>query len=121
MSYNIDFNLATSAQIEKAICGRLESIRLSRNITQAQLAKEAGISSRTIIRLEKGEGISFDTLIRVLMALGIQQNLETLLPDPSVRPIEQINIKRNERQRARPRSKDKTASWSWGNGEDDDD
>ena len=121
MSYNIDFNLATSSQIEKAICGRLESIRLSRNITQTQLAKEAGISSRTIVRLEKGEGISFDTLIRVLMALGIQQNLETLLPDPSVRPIEQINIKRNERQRARPRSKDKTASWSWGNGEDDDD
>ena len=120
MSHNIDYSFASSEQIEAAICKRLETIRLSRNLTQAQLAKEAGVSVRTIGRLEKGAGISFDTLIRVMTVLGVQQNLEALLPDPGVRPIERINLKGKERRRARP---DKNTSgsvvWSWGNSGDD--
>ncbi len=121
MSYYIDFSVATSDQIEAALCKRLESVRLSRNTTQIQLAKDAGVSPRTIGRLEKGQGVSLDTFIRVLTALRIQQNLEALLPDPTVRPIERIDIGGRERKRARPvRSSDETAIWAWGDGEDDD-
>ncbi len=121
MSYNIEFSIATSDQIEAALCKRLESIRLSRNITQAQLAEEAGVSPRTIGRLEKGQGVSMDTFIRIMMALNIQQNLEALLPDPSVRPIERIGMGAAERKRARPtKSIDELPTWSWGNGEDHD-
>jgi len=46
MSYEIDFSVATSDQLEAALCKRLENIRLSRNITQIQLADEAGVSPR---------------------------------------------------------------------------
>ena len=121
MSYNIEFSIATSDQIEAALCKRLESIRLSRNTTQAQLAEEAGVSPRTIGRLEKGQGVSMDTFIRTMMALNIQQNLEALLPDPSVRPIERIGMGAAERKRARPtKSIDELTIWSWGDGEDDD-
>ena len=121
MSYIIDFFLATSDQIEAALCKRLENIRLSRNMTQVQLAKEAGVSPRTIGRFEKGQGVSFDTFIRVLTALGIQQNLEALLPDPAVRPIERIDIGGVERKRARPSvTSDKQPIWAWGDGEDND-
>lgn len=121
MSYKIDFSVATSDQIETALCGRLESIRLSRNITQIQLAKKAGVAPRTIGRLEKGQGVSFDTFIRILTALGIQQSLEVLLPDPTVRPIERIDIGGGERKRARPvQASNERLPWSWGDGEDDD-
>mgnify|MGYP003681936237 CR=1 FL=1 len=121
MSYNIEFSIATSDQIEAGLCKRLESIRLSRNITQAQLAEEAGVSPRTIGRLEKGQGVSMDTFIRIMMALNIQQNLEALLPDPSVRPIERIGMGAAERKRARPtKSNDDLPTWSWGNCENDD-
>ena len=121
MSYNIDLSVATSDQIEAALCRRLESIRLSRNITQAQLAEEAGVSPRTIGRLEKGEGVSLGTFIRVMTALGIQHNLEALLPDPAVRPIERVGIGAGERKRARPApSSHERPVWSWGDGEDDD-
>ena len=121
MSYKIDFTVATSEQIEAALCCRLESIRLSRNMTQAQLAKEAGVSPRTIGRLEKGEGVSVDTFIRVLTALGIQQNLEALLPDPTVRPIERVEVRGTERKRARPASSNiEPTAWSWGEVEDSD-
>jgi putative transcriptional regulator len=121
MTYKIDFSVATSDQIEAALCKRLENIRLSRNITQIQLADEAGVSPRTIGRLEKGQGVSVDTFIRVLTALGVQQNLEALLPDPTVRPIERIDIGGGERKRARPGlPSDEHAIWSWGDGEDND-
>jgi transcriptional regulator with XRE-family HTH domain len=120
MSYKIDFSVAASDQIEAALCKRLENIRLSRNVTQVQLAEEAGVSPRTIGRLEKGQGVSVDTFVRVLTALGIQQNLEALLPDPTVRPIERVDIGGGERKRARPGlSSDERALWSWGDGEDD--
>lgn len=121
MSYNIDFSVATSGQIETALCKRLENIRLSRNITQVQLAEEAGVSPRTIGRLEKGQGVSLDTFIRIMMALGVQQNLEALLPDPTVRPIERVGMSAGERKRARPsKSVEELPTWSWGDGEDDD-
>jgi len=120
MSYNIEFSVATSDQIEAALCKRLESIRLSRNITQAQLAEEAGVSPRTIGRLEKGQGVSVDTFIRIMIALGIQQSLEALLPDPTVRPIERVGIGAGERKRARPtQTSNERPTWSWGDGEDD--
>jgi len=120
MSYKIDFSIATSGQMETALCKRLENIRLSRNMTQVQLAQEAGVSPRTIGRMEKGQGVSLDTFIRVLMALGIQHNLAALLPDPRVRPVERIDINGVERKRARPgKAKSERQSWSWGDGQDE--
>lgn len=115
MAYEIDFSIATSAQIEMALCKKIGDIRLVRNMTQAELAEKAGISLRTIRRMEKGEGVSLDTFIRVLIALGIQQNLEGLLPDPSVRPIERINRGGRERQRASSHTPEtEKKPWSWG-------
>jgi putative transcriptional regulator len=120
MAYSIDFSVAASSQIEAALCKRVESIRLSRNMTQQQLAQEAGVSLRTIGRLEKGEGVSLDTFIRVLTALRIQQSLENVLPDPTVRPIERVGVGAGERKRARPaRASNETPAWSWGDGEDE--
>ena len=118
----IDYAVATSEQIEATLCKRLESIRLARNMTQVQLANESGVSPRTIGRLEKGQGVSVDTFIRVLTALGVQQNLETLLPDPAVRPIERIGQSGRERKRARPTgsASSERVAWTWGDGEGDD-
>lgn len=119
-AYNIDFSFATSNQIEAAICKRLESIRLSRNIDQIKLAEKAGVGARTIYNLEKGRGVSMDTFIRVMKALGIQHTLEALLPDPSVRPVERVGVGAKERKRARPASTStENPTWSWGDGEVD--
>ena len=117
MAYKIDFSLATSDQIEAELCQRLVSIRLSRNITQQELADQAGVSLRTIGRMEKGVGVSLDTFIRVLGALGIQQNLEALLPDPSIRPMERIGGGDRERKRAQSKeTREKPVAWVWGDG-----
>lgn len=115
MPYEIDFSLASSEQIEVALCKRVEKIRLLRNITRSELASRAGVSLKTLSRLEKGEGTTLDTFIRVMSALGIQSNLATLLPDPSIRPMERIRHSGMERQRARPEKKrGSDSTWTWG-------
>ncbi|MCC6914799.1 MAG: helix-turn-helix transcriptional regulator [Rhodospirillaceae bacterium] len=97
---------------------RLSKIRLSRNLTQASLAQDAGASVSSIKRLEAGENVSLDTFVRVLMALDLTEHLSAFLPDPEVRPIERVKRAGHERQRARGAvSVTKATDWAWG--EDD--
>lgn len=115
MVNTIDFSIATSEQIEEFLYGQLKRIRLSRNFTQTQLAQKSGVAFSTVKRLEGGQSVSLNTFIRVLMALDLQQNLVTLLPDPTIRPIERVNTGGSERKRARPIQSDTdNSTWVWG-------
>ena len=122
MNNNIDFSTATSGQIGGFLCARLAEIRLARNISQTDLAANAGISLRTLQNLEKGEKVNFDTFIRVMSALRIHQSLETLLPDPTIRPIERVASGDRERKRASAKrsGSSKSKAWAWSDGVDDD-
>lgn len=115
MLNKIDFSIATSEQIEDFLRRQLKNIRLTRNFTQAQLAKESGVAIGTIRRFEQGQSVSLNTFIRILIALSLQQNLESLLPDPTIRPIERVNTGGSERKRARPvQSDSEISTWVWG-------
>jgi len=95
---------------------RLARLRLQRNLTQAQLAREAGVSKRTLIRLENGESSQVKNLIRVLRALGLLGNLDALVPPPLPSPIEQLRSRAKERRRASPGAMKRGPStrWTWG-------
>ena len=114
MTQKIDYLLASPEAIESSLGNKLERLRLSKNINQSALADEAGVSRRTITRLENGEGTSLDTFIRVMRALGIVDRLETLLPDPATRPIERIRLGGRERKRARMKKTSGAEAWTWG-------
>jgi transcriptional regulator with XRE-family HTH domain len=115
MEYRVDYSIASSEQIVEALGQQVQQIRLSRNMTQAQIAQEAGISVRTVRNFEHGESTSLLTFVRLLSALGIQGNLSLLLPDPTVRPVDRIEAEEKRRQRARPTAKPPGGSgWSWG-------
>lgn len=100
----------------RALGERVASLRLSRNLTQAQVAREAGTSVSSIKRLEAGGNTSLDTLLRVLGVLGLDQRLLDSLPDPAVRPVERVRLGGRERQRARPAPDDvpRATDWAWG-------
>ena len=113
MTPNVDYESASIEALQGDLGRRIELLRLSRNIQQLQLAREAGVSRRTITRLENGESVSLDTLLRVMRALGISGRLASLLPDPTVLPVDRVRLKGKERKRASGR-KTKTASvWTW--------
>ena len=118
MNHKINFDNASSEAIIKAIGQRLDEIRLSQNISQANLAKEAGVSRSTLTRLADGRPISLDSFIRVMQALRLTDQLADLLPNPSIRPVDRVRLDGAERQRARKKpasGKDtKAGKWVWG-------
>ncbi len=108
------------AKHERVLGQRVERLRLSRNITQADLAEQAGIGIRTLRRLEAGEGGTLDTFFRVLSALKLDGNVELLIPDPAIRPIERVQLKGSERKRASSSRKQASSKqpWRWGSKQD---
>jgi transcriptional regulator with XRE-family HTH domain len=79
---------------------RLVRNRLRRNLTQQDLAKAAGISLRTLARLENGEPVRFESFLRTLIALGLEKALGGLVPEVPESPMEQIMRDGRRRQRA---------------------
>lgn len=118
MNIKPGFSTSSSTAIAATLCKRLEEIRLSKNISQAELAKQAGVSRSTMTRIADGQSISLDSFIRVLKALGLSDHLAALLPDPEVRPVE---LARHDGQHRRRASGKRKASepWSWGDEGDD--
>lgn len=94
---------------------RLARYRLNRNQTQAALADESGVSLRTIIRIEQGESVQLTNMIRVLRALHLLENIEALVPQPQVSPIQQVKMHGKRRQRASsPDERKPGKPWTWG-------
>jgi putative transcriptional regulator len=106
----------TDAVVLSEIGQRLERLRLERNITQAELARQAGISRRTLVRLEQGEElVGAAALLRVLRALGLLGQVEQLVPEALPSPIEQLRLQGRRRQRASGSKRDDVAApWTWG-------
>jgi transcriptional regulator with XRE-family HTH domain len=113
MAHTVDYELASIDALQADLGHRLEQLRLGRNISQHDLARQAGVSRRTITRLETGQSVSLDTLLRVMRALGLIGRVATLLPDPEVRPIDRVRLKTKERRRARPKQAARTTPWTW--------
>lgn len=95
----LDQNLS-DAQVLNIIGERLSAYRLQRNLTQAQMAKESGVSKRTIERLEAGESVQLTNFLRVIRVLERLSALEQLLPELPLSPMEQLRLKGKTRQRA---------------------
>lgn len=97
---------------------RLEQIRLRQNLTQAALAERAGISTRTLQRLESGAvATALTTLIRVCRELGTFDPLEVLFPTSAMSPMDQLKKQDSDRKRAsgaRQQGAGDTESWTWG-------
>jgi transcriptional regulator with XRE-family HTH domain len=66
---------------------RLERRRIDAGLTQAQLAEEAGISKRTVERIEAAHSTDFVMLLRVLRALKLLETLDQLVPDLPQSPL----------------------------------
>jgi transcriptional regulator with XRE-family HTH domain len=83
---------------------RLKRLRLAKDWTQEELAERSGLAVSTLKLLEaKGQG-SFQRLVRVAIALGVDGELRGLFGQSEVRESIEA-IKRSERQRAPRRNR----------------
>jgi transcriptional regulator with XRE-family HTH domain len=102
---------------------RLARTRLEQNISQEQLASDAGVSKSTVERIETGREVKLTSLVRILRALGRLELLDQLVPEPLPSPIERARIQGRLRQRAaESRRKDEAKQsrlWHWASEEDE--
>ncbi|WP_211260714.1 helix-turn-helix transcriptional regulator [Pseudoxanthomonas dokdonensis] len=97
---------------------RLAAQRLALNLTQAELAEQAGVSKRTLERLEAGAVASqLSTLVRVCRVLGLADNFERLVPAAPSSPLAELKQQGGRRQRASgssvPGSRKPGKPWRW--------
>ncbi len=95
---------------------RLTAARLARNLTQAALADEAGVSKRTVERLESGQvATHLSGFLRVCRALGLVDRFETLVPSPEPGPVAQLRLQGKTRKRASRKSAAPLTrkAWTW--------
>lgn len=107
----------TDEAVLKELGGRLAGARIEHNLTQAALAEQAGVSKRTVERLESGEvATQLPGFLRVCRALGLLERFETLLPEPVPGPMAQLKQAGRKRQRAtrKKTAPGKSKKWTWG-------
>ena len=111
------YDQMTDDSVLEQLGERLSRYRLDRNVTQADLANEAGVHKNTVFRLEAGESTQTKNLVRVLRALGLLEQLEALVPEPTPSPLKLLDAIEQQRKRAVSKSEQQpdseSSGWTW--------
>lgn len=117
-------NQATDESVLAELGTRLAEARLEKNLTQAQLATQAGLSKRTVERLESGRpGTQLAAFIRVCRVLELVERLEALIPASAPSPMALLKMGGRKRRRASTasaapgavnESTPSSGAWTWG-------
>ena len=108
--------LLTDDALLQELGRRIAQQRLGRNLSQAQLAEQAGIFKRTLERLEAGASATqLSLFLRVLRQLDLLERLDLLIPEPQPSPLALLELQKADRKRAsRRRIAKPTSTWTWG-------
>lgn len=94
--------------------GRLARQRIDLQMTQAALAHEAGVSKRTVERIESGASAQMSTIIRICRVLDLISGLDQFIPLVGPRPMDLLKIGGKTRRRASRRKPQRSdGNWTW--------
>ncbi len=69
---------AYDADVKALLMGEaIKEARLKKQLTQEQLGEKLGVKKAQVSKIEKGQNITFNTMIRLCKALGITISLGT--------------------------------------------
>ena len=80
---------------------RLQSLRISRRLSQEELASAAGISARTLRRLESEGDARLETVTRVVLALRLQDQFDNFFAPEETRTLDEILASQRPPKRVR--------------------
>lgn len=98
-------------QYIKELGQKIKTYRIMNEISQQDLEDKSGVSKRSISRLEQGETVQVDNLFKVLISLGLEDNIELLVPDQSKRPSYYLEKTESQPQRVRKKTEKKDFKW----------
>ena len=110
ISYFCGMNLIygdTNAQIISRMGYNCKRYRIAANLTQQELAVNAGVGVATVKNFENGKlrNVTLDSLLRMMRAIGILEQIESVLPELPVSPFEMEEIQKKLRGKQRQRVK----------------
>ncbi|HSO19997.1 MAG TPA: helix-turn-helix domain-containing protein [Desulfosarcina sp.] len=108
-------NLLTDDAVLAELGRRLAQRRINSLLTQADLAREAGVSKRTVERIEAGASAQMASLIRIFRVLDLMPALYAFIPQAGPRPMDLVKAGGKNRKRVSPASKGSGSDepWTW--------
>ncbi len=108
--------LLTDEAILHEIGRRLARRRVDMGLTQAKLARQAGVGRSTVERMEAGHSTQISSFIRVLRVLNLLQLFYDLFPKPGLHPMDLVKLQQKVPKRAsskRKTAKKPAGDWAW--------
>ena len=96
----LDFTLASHYDVAQELGARLRAARLACGLQQTELAAQAGVSTGTVAALERRGQATLASLIRVVQALGLIDEMSGLFV-PQVNSIADMEREAASRRRKR--------------------
>ncbi|MBV1776687.1 helix-turn-helix transcriptional regulator [Burkholderiaceae bacterium DAT-1] len=90
----------SNAAVAQEMGARLRQARLNANLTQADVARMAGISRTGVTGAERGKAL-LETMIAIMRVLNLLDQLDRFLPPQPVSPVQLAKLQGKTRQRAR--------------------
>jgi transcriptional regulator with XRE-family HTH domain len=97
---SINWTAMSDGAIIASIGEFIKQKRLQDDVTQLQLAKDAGLNRSTIVQIENGESITLASLIQILRALNLLYLLDIFTIESKISPMEYVKMKEKKRLRA---------------------
>ena len=83
-------SLQSPGDVLREMGRRAKALRLHQNVTQAQLSGRADVSLRTVRRFESTGRASTAVMVRIAFALGAEEPLDALFPQPKARSMDEF-------------------------------
>jgi transcriptional regulator with XRE-family HTH domain len=107
----------TDESVLAELGARIKQIRIDRSITQAELAEQANVSHSTVVRLEAGSSVQFDSFIRIMRSLRLLGKFDVLVPQQELHPVELLRTETKTKRRVSSKQQERPApdsAWKWG-------
>jgi len=107
-------NEMSDDEILRELGSRISSLRISSRLTQEEMATRAGVSKRSVERLEKGEGgVRLQIVIAVTRVLRCLGGLNAYVPEIQMSPYDIARNMKARPKRVRAR-KEQSRTFKWG-------
>ena len=95
----------------KELGQKIKTYRIMNEMSQQDLEDKSGVSKRSISRLEQGESVQVENLFKIIIALGLGDNIELLVSDQTKRPSYYLGKTENKPKRVRKTMQKNEFTW----------
>lgn len=103
------FTLDNPEEIARGVAENFRRRRVEKNITRERISEKSGVPLSTVARFEQKGSISFESLVRLAMALGYAPEVKNLFGESKFTTMAELDLIRSKKEdkRAYPKNKRK--------------